>query len=105
MILLPSQPKIYNVYCSDVSDGPDGGKRKVVRIYGNGQYGQGFKPGNMYNIYMNDIRSYKADIALEFLAPVYDSRFNKITQFNPEGLVVQGNEENVNVKITNAVKK
>lgn len=105
MILLPSQPKIYNIYCSNISDGPKGGKRKVMRIYGNGQYGQGFKPGNMYNIYMNDIRSYKADIALEFLAPVHNSHFNKITQFNPKGQVVQDNTENVNVKITNTVKK
>ncbi|WP_029902561.1 hypothetical protein [Prevotella sp. 10(H)] len=105
MILLPSQPKIYNIYCSNISDGPKGGKRKVVRIYGNGQYGQGFKPGNMYNIYMNDIRSYKADFALEFLAPVYDSHFNKITQLNPKGKAVQLNPENKNVKITNSVKK
>jgi len=105
MILLPSQPKIYNIYCSNISDGPKGGKRKVMRIYGNGQYGQGFKPGNMYNIYMNDIRSYKADIALEFLAPVHNSHFNKITQLNPRGQVVQDNTENVNVKITNTVKQ
>ncbi|MDU1892422.1 MAG: hypothetical protein E6767_17195 [Dysgonomonas sp.] len=105
MILLPSQPKIYNIYCSNISDGPKGGKRKVVRIYGNGQYGQGFKPGNMYNIYMNDIRSYKADIALEFLAPVHNAHFNKITQLNPKGLEVQDNPENVNVRITNIVKK
>jgi len=105
MILLPSQPKIYNIYCSNISDGPKGGKRKVVRIYGNGQYGQGFKPGNMYNIFMNDIRSYKADIALEFLAPVHNAHFNKITQLNPKGTEVQNNPDNVNVKITNVVKK
>lgn len=105
MILLPSQPKIYNIYCSNISDGPKGGKRKVMRIYGNGQYGQGFKPGNMYNIYMNDILSYKADIALEFLAPVYNSHFNKITQLKPGGKDVQTDPENVNVKITNSVKK
>ncbi|SEG14276.1 glycoside hydrolase family protein [Parabacteroides chinchillae] len=105
MILLPSQPKIYNIYCSNISDGPKGGKRKVVRIYGNGQYGQGFKPGNMYNIFMNDIRSYKSDIALEFLAPVYNSHFNKITQLNPKGKDVQLDPGNVNVRITNSVKK
>ncbi|WP_102407267.1 hypothetical protein [Parabacteroides bouchesdurhonensis] len=105
MILLPSQPKIYNIYCSNISDGPKGGKRKVVRIYGNGQYGQGFKPGNIYNIFMNDIRSYKADIALEFLAPVYNSHFNKITQLNPKGKDVQTDPGNINVKITNSVKK
>ncbi|MBK5720989.1 hypothetical protein JGH11_08915 [Dysgonomonas sp. Marseille-P4677] len=105
MILLPSQPKIYNIYCSNITDGPKGGKRKVVRIYGNGQYGTGFKPGNMYNIYMNDIRSYKADIALEFLAPVYNSHFNKIIQFNPKGIDVQPDLQNVNVKITNSIKQ
>ena len=105
MILLPSQPKIYNIYCSNISDGPKGGKRKVVRIYGNGQYGQGFKPGNMYNIYMNDIRSHKADIALEFLAPVHNAHFNKITQLNPKGTEVQNNPDNVNVRITNVTKK
>lgn len=105
MILLPSQPKIYNIYCSNISDGPKGGKRKVMRIYGNGQYGQGFKPGNMYNIYMNDILSYKADIALEFLAPVHNSHFNKITQLKPGGKDVQTDPENVNVRITNTVKK
>lgn len=101
MILLPSQPKVYNIYCSNISDGPKGGKRKVVRIYGNGQYGQGFKPGNMYNIYMNNICSYKADIALEFLAPVHNSHFNKITQLNPDGRDVQPDPNNINVKITN----
>lgn len=105
MILLPSQPKIYNIYCSNISDGPKGGKRKVMRIYGNGQYGQGFKPGNMYNIFMNDIRSYKADIALEFLAPVHNSHFNKITQLNLKGMEVQNHPENVNVRITNVIKK
>lgn len=106
MILLPSQPKIYNIYCSNISDGPknDGGKRKVVRIYGNGQYGKGFKPGNMYNIFMNDIRSYKCDIALEFMAPVHNSHFNKITQLNPKGSEVLLNPENVNVEVTNLVK-
>ena len=104
MILLPSQPKIYNIYCSNISDEPKGGKRKVIRIYGNGQYGQGFKPGNMYNIYMNDIISYKADIALEFLAPVYNSHFNKIIQLNPGGKDVRTDPENVNVRITNSVK-
>ncbi|MDR1717536.1 MAG: hypothetical protein LBS20_17005 [Prevotella sp.] len=104
MILLPSQPKIYNIYCSNISDGPKGGKRKVMRIYGNGQYGQGFKPGNMYNIYMNDIISYKADIALEFLAPVHNSHFNKITQLNPVGKDVRTDPENVNVRITNLIK-
>lgn len=105
MILLPSQPKIYNIYCSNITDGMKGGKRKVVRIYGNGQYGNGFKPGNMHDIYMNDIRSYKADMALEFLAPVYNSHFNKIVQFNQKGIDVQPDPQNVNVKITNAVKK
>ncbi|GAB6123936.1 glycoside hydrolase family protein [Dysgonomonas termitidis] len=105
MILLPSQPKIYNIYCSNISDGPKGGKRKVIRIYGNGQYGQGFKPGNMYNIYMNGILSYKADIALEFLAPVHNSHFNKIIQLNPVGKDIQTDPENVNVRVTNTVKK
>lgn len=106
MIILPSQPKIYNIYCSNLSDGPNnnGGKRKVVRIYGNGQYGKGFKPGNMYNFYMNDIRSYKCEIALEFMAPVYNAHFNKITQLNPKGKDVQLHPENVGVEVTNIVK-
>ena len=54
---------------------------------------------------MNDILSYKADIALEFLAPVHNSHFNKITQLKPGGKDVQTDPENVNVRITNMVKK
>lgn len=101
LIILPSSTKIYNVYCSGISDGPQGGKRKVVRIYGNGQYGKGFQPGNMYNIFMNDIYSYKADVALELLAPVYDSHFNKITQLNGKGLDVKEDFPSVNTSFTN----
>ncbi len=101
LIILPSATKIYNIYCSNISDGPKGGKRKVVRIYGNGQYGKGFKPGNMYNIFMNDIYSYKTDIALELLAPVYDSHFNKIIQLNKGGLDMKADSICVNTIFTN----
>jgi hypothetical protein len=86
LIILPSGTQIYNIYCSNISDGAKGGKRKIIRIYGNGQYGTGFKAGNIHHIYMNGIYSYKADVAVELLAPVYDSHFNKAMQFNAFGL-------------------
>ena len=104
LIILPSRTKIYNIFCSNISDNPKGGKKKIVRIYGNGQYGQGFKAGNMYNINMNNIRSYKADIALELLAPVYDSHFNKIVQLNHTGLDVKIDSTCINTKFTNIQK-
>ena len=104
LIILPSRTKIYNIFCSNISDNPKGGKRKIIRIYGNGQYGQGFKAGNMNNIYMNDIRSHKADIALELLAPVYDSHFNKIVQLNYTGLDVKMDSICINTKFTNIHK-
>ncbi|MGV8094209.1 MAG: hypothetical protein AB2L24_20295 [Mangrovibacterium sp.] len=86
LIILPSGTQIYNIYCSNISDGAKGGKRKIIRIYGNGQYGTGFKAGNIHHIYMNGICSYKADVAVELLAPVYDSHFNKAMQFNASGM-------------------
>ncbi|SDZ73414.1 hypothetical protein SAMN05216331_101136 [Porphyromonadaceae bacterium KH3R12] len=104
LIILPSRTRIYNIFCSNISDNPKGGKRKIIRIYGNGQYGQGFKAGNMYNIYMNDIRSYKADIALELLAPVYDSHFNKIVQLNYTGLDIKMDSTCINTNFTNIHK-
>ena len=104
LIILPSRTQIYNIYCSNISDGKknDGGKRKVVRIYGNGQYGKGFKPGNMHHIFMNNIYSYHADTALELLAPVYDSHFNKIVQMKPGGLDIKMDEPSVNTQFTNS---
>lgn len=101
LIILPSATKIYNIYCSNITDGSRGGKRKIVRIYGNGQYGTGFTPGNIYNLFMNDIHSCKADVALELLAPVYNSHFNKITQRNGAGLGVKTESPCVNTKFTN----
>ena len=103
LIILPSQPKIYNIYCSNLSDGlnNNGGKKRVVRIYGNGPYGQGFKPGNMHNIFMNGIYSNNAALALELLAPVYDSHFNNIVQMKPGGYDVKIDAPCVNTKFTN----
>ena len=104
LIILPSKPQIYNIYCSNIGDGAknNGGKRKIVRIYGNGQYGTGFKPGNMHHIFMNNIYSYNADVALELLAPVHDSHFNKIVQMKPGGSDVKIDEPCVNTQFTNS---
>ena len=102
LIILPSRTRIYNIFCSNISDGIKGGKRKVVRIYGNGQYGKGFKPGNIHDVYMNGIYSYKCDIALELLAPVYNSHFNKIIQLNKSGLDIKTDFPSVNTQFTNS---
>lgn len=100
LIILPSRTQIYNIFCSNISDSLEGGKKRIVRIYGNGQYGQGFKAGNMHSIFMNDIRSYKADITLELLAPVYDSHFNKIVQFNHNGVGLRMDSTCINTEFT-----
>lgn len=103
LILLPATPKIYNIYCSNISDVPGGTKKKIVKIYGNGPYGKEFKPGNMYNIYMNNLYSYNAGIVLEFLGEVYSSHFNRIVQNKPSGVCIRAEVQNVNTKITNIV--
>lgn len=88
IIFLPSRPQIYNVWCQNISDGDKGGKNVVVRFYGNGQYGKGFKPGNVHHIYLDGIVSNYARAAVEKLAPVFDSRFDNLIQNNAKGVVV-----------------
>lgn len=89
IIFLPSRPQIYDVRCENISDGKKGGKNHVVRFYGNGQYGKGFKPGNVHDIHLKNIRSNHAHSAIEQLAPIFDCTFKRIRQNNPKGVRIR----------------
>lgn len=88
VIFLPSRPQIYNIRCENISDGLEGGKNVIIRFYGNGQYGKGFKPGNVHHVTLDGITSNMARATIEKLAPVYDCTFKNLTQNNPQGVLV-----------------
>lgn len=88
MIFLPSRPQIYNVKCKNISDALPGGKNAVIRFYGNGQYGQGFKPGNMHDISLKGITSYKTNAVIEKFAPVMKLKTSDLEQRNPKGKII-----------------
>lgn len=93
MIFLPSRPQIYNVMCKNISDALPGGKNAIIRFYGNGQYGKGFKPGNMHDISLKGITSYKAYSVIEKFAPVMNLKTRNIAQKNSEGKLILNHVE------------
>jgi len=95
IIFLPSRPQIYNVRCENISDGEKGGKNVIVRFYGNGQYGKGFKPGNVHHIYLDGIVSNHARATVERFAPLFDCSFENLVQNNPKGVLVSEPEPQV----------
>lgn len=88
MIFLPSRPQIYNVICKNISDNAKGGKNAIIRFYGNGQYGQGFKPGNVHDISLKKIKSYKAKTVIEKFAPVMSLSTKNLEQENKSGNII-----------------
>lgn len=95
VIFLPSRPQIYDVRCENISDGDKGGKNVIVRFYGNGQYGKGFKPGNVHHVYLDGITSNYARATVEILAPLFDCCFDNLVQDNPRGVVISEPEPQV----------
>ena len=75
--------KVYNISIKDIYETSEGGREATVKIYTG--YGDGYNPGDIHDIKVENVTSQKAKYAVMVAADVENVSFENIVQKNPDG--------------------